>query len=163
MVNRRLTISFDVDAVLAGFTELLYHRGLIPKDHVITEWGDPYIRTIYPLLLHNERFWLSLPVIDTIPEGVTPTCYLTSREIPMHWTEAWLLSMGFPCAPVVVTEDKAKMMQLLDIDVHIDDSASHFKEIIDSGKTCLLYDRTWNQEVKTDLRIKKLSEIINHI
>lgn len=156
-------ISVDIDAVIAGFTEEFYNRGLIPKDHVITKWDDPYIRAIYPLLKKIEEFWLNLPVIDTIPKGITPSYYLTSREIPKQWTEAWLWRNGFPHAPVIVAEDKALAMRVLNIDLHIDDSLFHFNEINGMGKvnrTCLLYDRTWNQGVETDLRIKKLEDIL---
>ena len=86
-------IGLDIDEVLADWvghwTQL--HAQEIPE----TWYFDRNIGAKFDDLKDNKDWWLSIPV-KTHPNEIhfEPHCYITSRSIPVEWTEEWLDKNG---------------------------------------------------------------------
>lgn len=151
-----LRIGLDLDDCLCEFWEsycLFYHTDKNPrhlKDSQIT-------KNVVRELKFNRRFWLSLPVKNTL--DFTPTLYCTARVNNKVWTKKWLTNNGFPNSPVYQMYghrvDKSKRIKGK-IDVFIDDSVYNMIQLNLSGIPCLLYDTPRNQEWGDIGRVKSL-------
>ena len=75
---------------------------------------------------------------------------------------AWFKKQGLDMMMLFVPFGKTK--EDLDFfDVFIDDRGDTIENVVDNGKIGILYDQPWNQEVKKGIRVKNLSEAINHL
>lgn len=166
----RARLAVDVDGVLCDFVNAIYQKGvelmLIEEIEVPTcmqqyEFPD-IIGTLYKALLDEKSFWLNLPVHDNTL-CVVPTAYVSAREIPVSWTQEWLLSNGFPAAPVYHTNGASKVDLLTDlgIQVMVEDCPSHYFQINKAGIPTYLYSQPYNINIEAEQhRIDKLSHLI---
>ena len=85
---------------------------------------NPYWNANYDLgeklkeLANNEDFWVNLPVKHR--PSFEPTCYISSRSIPVEFTEKFIQKAGLPCAPVYHVpwnETKVEVLKSNNIDI----------------------------------------------
>src|SRR5687767_1701261 len=127
-----MRITLDVDDVLSSFKEHLldyYDLDRTPP----TSWDDPRFLEYVPKSYLIEDFWLTIPrAFDPSILTFSPVAYVTSRGVPSSLTKRWLDENGFPDAPVItVGHNQSKLQVLINmkIDLHLDDSYKHYKEI----------------------------------
>lgn len=74
----------------------------------------------------------------------------------------WIDYHNLPCDDLIEVEhgiDKA----LYDYDMFVDDSPVNYNAFVKAGKTCALFDRSWNRHIDAEIRISSILEISNHI
>lgn len=152
-----MRIGCDVDGVLANFAGFCADMGLA------TKWGTP--EGVWRYLYGSSEFWYDIPPYRKGPLPFSPIIYITSRPTIMwNTTVHWLRDHGFlgNARVEAIGFDTSKYHYVKDngLDLFIDDNADNFVEINDSGTTCLLLDRPWNQDVHAGkLRIYNLDEV----
>lgn len=159
---RRAKIGLDIDEVLADWVGhwTKHHGQAVPET-----WNfDRDIKAKFEVLADDKDFWLSIPV-KTHPRDIhfEPHCYITSRSIPVEWTQEWLDKNGFPTMPVYsvgLGESKVEVAKASGIDIFVDDRYENFVELNQNGVCCFLFDapHNWRYDVGYK-RIKSLSEI----
>jgi len=155
-------IGLDIDEVLADWV------GHWTKKHgqeAPETWNfDRNISDKFEALADDKDFWLSIPV-KTKPEDIhfEPHCYITSRSIPVEWTEEWLDKNGFPTMPVYsvgLEESKIEVAKRSGIDIFVDDRFENFVELNNAGICCYLFDALHNRRYDVGhKRIKSLREL----
>lgn len=159
---RRPKIGLDIDEVLADWVgHWTKHHGL----EVPETWNfDRNIKDKFDSLKDDKEFWLSIPV-KTQPSdiGFEPHCYITSRSIPVEWTQEWLDKNGFPTMPVYSVgfgESKIDVAKRSGIDIYVDDRFENFVEMNNAGICCFLFDSPHNKRYEVGFkRIKSLKEL----
>lgn len=155
-------IGLDIDEVLADWVGhwTKYHGQEVPET-----WNfDRSIKEKFDLLKDDKEFWLSIPV-KTKPEEIhfEPHCYITSRSIPVEWTQEWLDKNGFPTTPVYSVgfgESKVKVAKESGIEIFVDDRFENFVELNNAGICTYLFDANHNKRYNVGhKRIKSLSEL----
>lgn len=158
-----LRIGLDIDEVLCDFVSewVIVHGQSIP-----TSWRfDRDIKSKFELMKNNKDFWLNLPV-KTSPDDIhfEPACYITSRPIPVEWTEEWLDNNGFPAMPVYSCgngESKVEYAKQEKLDIFVDDRYENFVELNQNGICCYLFDAPHNQRYEVGhKRIKSISDLL---
>jgi hypothetical protein len=157
-------IGLDIDEILADWV------GHWTKRHgqeVPETWNfDRDIASKFELLKDDKDFWMSIPV-KTNPKDIhfEPHCYITSRIIPIEWTQEWLDSNGFPTVPVYSIPHGTSKVQVAlksGIDVFVDDRFDNFVELNRAGICCYLFDAPHNQRYSVGhKRIKSLGELFS--
>ena len=144
-VSESPRIALDVDDVVADFL-----------GGYATKTGDklnPYWNASYDLpnklreLASDEDFWVNLPVKHR--PNFEPTCYISSRSIPVEFTQKFIQKAGLPCAPVYHVpwnESKVDVLKANKIDILIDDKPQNFLEATRNGIFCYLMDCSHNQD-----------------
>ena len=97
-------------------------------------------------LAQNKEFWLDLPVIRK-PDFV-PHAYVSSRSIPVEWTQEWLEKNELPCRPVYhvpFNTSKVEVLKEIGAEFFIDDRFENFIEVQNSGICSFLMDAKHNQ------------------
>jgi 5'(3')-deoxyribonucleotidase len=158
----RPKIGLDIDEVLADWVAhwTAKHGLEVPET-----WNfDRNINAKFDSLKDDKEFWLSIPV-KTKPQDIhfEPHCYITSRSIPVEWTEEWLDKNGFPTMPVYSVgfgESKIEVAKKSGIEIYVDDRFENFVEMNNAGICCYLFDAPHNQRYNVGYkRIKSLSEL----
>lgn len=159
----RPKIGLDIDEVLADWVGhwTKYHGQEIPEI-----WNfDRDIKSKFDSLKDNKDFWLSIPV-KTKPSDITfePHCYITSRSIPVEWTQEWLDSNGFPTMPVYSVghnESKVEVAIKSGIEIFVDDRYENFVELNNAGICTFLFDAPHNKRYNVGYkRIQNLKELV---
>lgn len=160
---KRPKIGLDIDEVLADWVgHWTRHHGL----EVPETWNfDRNIKEKFELLKDDKNFWLSIPVkIKPSDINFEPHCYITSRSIPIEWTQEWLDNNGFPTMPVYSVgfgESKIEVAKKSGIDWFVDDRYENFVELNNAGICTFLFDSPHNQRYNVGYkRIKSLKELI---
>lgn len=155
-------IGLDIDEVLADWVG---HWTKLHGQEVPETWNfDRNIRKKFQSLSENKDWWLSIPV-KTEPSEIhfEPHCYITSRPIPLEWTQEWLDKNGFPTTPVYSVgygESKVEIAKKVGLDIFVDDRFENFVELNKAGICTYLFDAPHNQRYDVGhKRIKSLSEL----
>ncbi len=116
------------------------------------------------LMATDEEFWLSIP--PKIAPGdipFEPHCYVTSRSIPVEWTQRWLDQNGYPAMPVISVpfgESKVAALKDAGVTMFVDDHFQNFVDINAAGIPCFLFDTPQNQRHNVGhKRIKSLRDL----
>lgn len=144
---RRAKIGLDIDEVLADWVGhwTRYHGQEVPET-----WNfDRDIKAKFESLKDDKEFWLSIP-LKTKPSQLffEPHCYITSRSIPVEWTQEWLDKNGFPATKVYsvnLDQSKVQVAKESGIDIFVDDRFENFVELNRAGICCYLFDAPHNK------------------
>lgn len=159
----RPKIGLDIDEVLADWVGhwTTHHGQEVPET-----WNfDRHIKEKFDQLKNDKDFWLSIPV-KTPPNEINfePHCYITSRSIPIEWTEEWLDKNGFPTMPVYCVPfgvSKIDVAKQSGIDIFVDDRYENFVELNNAGICTYLFDAPHNKRYDVGYkRIKSLKELV---
>ena len=155
-------IGLDIDGVIADFHLHFCNYLNIPIYEPI-HWNDPIIRNKFNEVREDEKFWLTMPKLDTeIP--FEPHCYITSRSINPVITQQWLEKNGFPIAPLYCVghnESKVAIAKESGVEIFVDDKYENFTELNKSGICCFLYDAPHNKKYNVGYkRIFNLNSLI---
>ena len=134
---KNLKIGLDVDDVLAGFYPAMCERYGKSVD-VVDIWDGKkdckWLKKAFPEVVDDFDFWRTLPVI-TRPESINFSfdCYISAFPEQMYDARIiWLMNNGFPCKPLICSDDKLSICKEYGINVLIDDK----KDTIDQVKEC---------------------------
>lgn len=159
---RRAKIGLDIDEVLADWVG---HWTAKHVQEVPETWNfDRDIKSKFELLKDDKDFWMSIPV-KTKPSDIhfEPHCYITSRNIPVEWTQEWLDKNGFPTMPVYSVgheQSKVDVAKSSGIEIYVDDRFENFVELNNAGICCFLFDAPHNRRYDVGYkRIKSLKEL----
>jgi len=156
-------IGLDIDDVLADWVKhwTKYHSQDIPDS-----WNfDRDINSKFEALKDDKEFWLSIPV-KTDPKDIPfePHCYITSRSIPLEWTQRWLDLNRFPAAPVYSVgfeKPKVEVAKKSGITLFVDDRYSNFVELNNAGICTYLFDAPHNHRYQVGhKRIFSLKDLV---
>lgn len=156
-------IVLDIDDVVADFIGA-YKIHTNQLNLPIQNWYFSYKTSANLKLLHdNKDFWVNMPVLHK--PNFIPHAYVSSREIPIAWTEEFLEKNQFPCRPVYhlgYGESKVEKLKELDTMIFIDDKITNFIEAQKAGITSYLMDSSHNENFNVghrriyDLNINKI-------
>lgn len=155
-------IGLDIDEVLADWVShwTTHHGQEVPET-----WNfDRNISEKFKKLENDRDFWLSIPVKTHSGDiHFEPHCYITSRSIPVGWTEEWLDVNGFPTMPVHsvgLDESKVEVARNSGIDLFVDDRYENFVELNNAGICTFLFDAPHNRRYNVGYkRIKSLKDL----
>lgn len=141
-------IGLDIDEVLSSFIE---HYNSYYGEEIVPEMWN-FCKNMPEKMKHlesNKDFWITMPV-KTNPKDIPfePHCYITSRNIPIEWTEEWIKNSGFPTAPVYsvgFNNSKAETVKNCGVDIFVDDGFENFVELNNAGVFCYLFDAPHNK------------------
>lgn len=156
-------IGLDIDGVICNFEDAYCKKyGHSGFDH----WSSDY-KTKENLedAIKTEDFYLNLePMIKGEEIPFEPHCYITSRSIPVEWTERWLQKNRFPTRPVYTLpfgSSKVETAKSAGIDIFVDDSYTNFVELNKGGICTFLMDRPHNRKYDVGFkRIHSLKELV---
>jgi len=155
-------IVLDIDEVVCGWAE--GYKAYTGKELGGAYWDGSYtIGTDLAELAMKEDFWVNLPCIRK-PDFV-PHAYVSSRSIPVEWTQKWLEKNGLPCRPVhhvPFNHSKVEVLKSIGAEYLIDDRFDNFYEAQSNGITAFLMDATHNQHY--DVGYRRIKELkLKHI
>lgn len=156
-------IGLDIDEVLADWVGhwTKFHGQQTPEF-----WNfDKNISEKFEALKDDKEFWLSVPPkIKPSELPFEPHCYITSRSIPVSWTEEWIEKNGFPTMQVYSVPhgvSKVSVAKESGIDIFVDDRFDNFRELNNAGVCCFLFDAPHNRRYEVGFkRIYSLGELI---
>lgn len=155
-----MNIFLDIDEVVCDFISGIEKKHPILKERDVTNYLLPDGVVDWDVLYQDSFFWLNLPVLDR--PTVKIAGYVSHRLFDTRITEFWLHINRFDPSKVLhVTTSCHKVEVLLSYrcDLYVDDKPQTFYECESAGINVYLYDRPWNQHVKTNKRIYKLAEL----
>lgn len=161
---KRPRIGLDIDEVLADWVgHWITRHGIEDRPEC---WNfDRDIHKKFEEMKDDKEFWVTLPV-KTKPSDIPfePTCYITSRSIPIEWTQEWLHRNKFPSAPVYTVDfehSKVEVAKKAGIDWYVDDRYENFVELNNAGICTFLFDAPHNKRYNVGYkRIKNLAELV---
>lgn len=138
-------VALDVDDVVADFINGFKEKtGLEMNPY----WSSNYnIADELKALSNDEEFWTNLKVKHY--PNFEPACYISSRSIPVAFTEKFIQKAGLPCAPVFHVPwntSKVKVLKENNINILVDDKVENFLEATKAGVFCYLMDAPHNQK-----------------
>lgn len=161
------SVYLDIDGVIAAFEEHFLewfgYEGIHAND-----WNDPIFRRKFDEISNNEKFWSSLPALET-PHSITyPIAgYCTSRSIPIEMTQRWLDNQRFPTGKLIslkLGESKVAALKEAGCEFFIDDSIKNFIELQSNGINCFLKTRPHNEKYEVGhFRVNNLTEFFDKI
>lgn len=160
---KRPKIGLDIDGVLCDFFKG-YHEKF--KGPVFNHWYSDYATGQHlQEVIKDDEFYLSLPaLIDGKDIPFEPHCYITTRSIPVEWTEKWLQKNGFPTKKVYSLpfgSSKVEVAKEAGIDIFVDDKYENFVELNNGGICTFLFDAPHNQKYNVGFkRIHSLKELV---
>ena len=177
MINE-LKIGLDVDGVLADVihTWLDYNnkiRRTIKKEE-ISEWDfwkfyniDKY--DFYKELSLCWQTWREIPsteanlsTITSKLEKIGEVDIVTAREKSTHtYVKSWLSSQKIAYKNYIGVSEGSEKTKL-DYDIFIDDSPINAQNMLDEGKSVILYTQPWNKKFD-DPRVKRISQLKDSI
>jgi len=111
-------------------------------------------------LKKDKTFWLNIkPKINPKDLKFEPVCYITTRSIPVEWTEEWLDKYGFPVAnvhSVGFDMSKVEIAKKENLDFFIDDRFENFLELNKNGVCTLLLNTHHNKNF--DVGYKRIKD-----
>lgn len=137
-----MKISIDLDDTVVSF-----------YSHYVKIFGEPktdlsITKMVRTVLLKNEKFWLSQPLINY--PNFCPHCYCTARLISPYLIRKQLRINKLPNAPIYrvkgVSLSKYNQLKKSGAEVHIDDSIKNFIDLNLKGMPCLLIDTPYNKD-----------------
>jgi len=157
-------IGLDIDDCLNNFVSQYCDKFKLP---IPSHWY--FDRQMYQRL--NElpiSFWENLtPKFNGNELKFTPTCYITSRSVPVKITEDWLDKHNFPVAPVYsvgLEMSKVDAAKKAGIEYFIDDRYENFIELTNAGITTFLLTAEHNKNFNVGYyRINSVNEILDKI
>lgn len=158
-------IGLDIDEVLADWVGhwTKHHGQEVPEN-----WNfDRNIADKFAILAEDKDFWMSIPA-KTKPSDIhfEPHCYITSRSIPVAWTEEWLDIHGFPASRVYSIghgESKVDVAKESGIDIFVDDRYANFVELNNAGICTYLFDAEHNKRYNVGhKRLKSLGDLFKN-
>jgi len=156
-------ITLDIDEVVCQWQKGYSDRFNCTIDP--NYWNQSYaISDNLTLLKSDKDFWTDLQVKHR--PNFEPHAYVSSRSIPIAWTEEFLEKNNLPCAPVYHVdfgESKIEVLTSIGSEIHIDDSFKNFKECEENGITAFLMDAPHNQHYNVGYRRIKDLQIKNII
>lgn len=161
---RRMKIGFDIDEVLADWTQGWADAfGTNPRP---TSWSFDYrnAKLFKGDKAKLEAIYSSLKrKIEPEDLPFEPHCYITSRSIDEQVTKDWIERNGFPSRPVYTLpfgSSKVEAAIKSGIDVFVDDNVDTFLELNAAGILTYLWDCPHNKRFDAGFkRIKSLKEI----
>jgi len=121
-------VVLDIDEVVCGWAQ--GYKDFTGKDIQSSYWDSCYGFTAeLDELAKNKEFWLGLPCIRK-PDFV-PHAYVSSRSIPVEWTQEWLQKNELPCRPVYhvpFDTSKVEVLESINTEFFIDDRFENFRE-----------------------------------
>ena len=155
-------IVLDIDEIVCGWAQgYALRKG---KEIAAAYWDSSYsIGMDLEELMKDQFFWENLPCIRK--PDFTPYAYVSSRSIPVKWTENWIEKNGLPCRPVIHVPfgaSKVEELKKLKADIFIDDRIENFLEVQNAGITTFLMDASHNQHINVgykrifDLKIRNV-------
>lgn len=155
-------IVLDVDDVVADFSTAFHSRFNIP---VAAYWNGSYeMKSRLDEIIQTKDFYVNLPVKHK--PNFMPHAYVSSRSIPVEWTQEFLEKSGLPCCPVYHVPFEASKLEVLkriDAEIFIDDKFDNFLEAQKGGITSYLMDAPHNQHYEVGYRRIKNLDIKNII
>lgn len=156
-------IGLDIDEVLADWIGAWTERHGM-QDPVLFWNFDRDIKEKFQKMKDDKDFWLSVkPKIDPRELPFEPHCYITSRSIPVEWTEQWLQKHNFPAVPVYCVpfnQSKIEVAKQSGIDWFVDDRYENFVELNNAGICTFLLDCEHNRRYDVGFkRIYSLNDI----
>jgi hypothetical protein len=155
-------IVLDIDEVVCGWAE--GYKLYTGKDIQSTYWDSRYGFSVeLSELAKGKRFWINLPCIRK-PDFV-PHAYVSSRSIPVEWTQEWLEKNQLPCRPVYhvpFDASKIEILKSIGTEYFVDDRFENFTEATKAGVCTFLMDATHNQHYNVgyrrikDLKLKNI-------
>lgn len=97
-------------------------------------------------LAEDKEFWVNLPKLRQ-PDFV-PHAYVSSRGVPVEWTEEWIEKNDLPCRPVIHVPfgaSKVEELKKLNTEIFIDDRFENFAEAMRAGICTFLMDAKHNK------------------
>lgn len=157
-------IGLDIDEVLGDWVgHWITRHGIEDRPEM---WNfDRDIHKKFEEMKDDKEFWLTIPV-KTSPCDIPfePACYITSRSIPIEWTQEWLDKNKFPAVPVYRVDfehSKVEVAKQAKIDWYVDDRYENFVELNNAGICTFLFDAPHNKRYNVGYkRIKSLKELI---
>jgi hypothetical protein len=144
VVSKIPRVALDVDDVVADF---LGGYREATGDTTNPYWSSSYkIRENLEILKEDKDFWVNLKVLHR--PNFEPVCYISSRSIPVEWTQEFIQKNGLPCAPVYHVpwnESKVEFLIKNHIDVLVDDKIANFQEAMRAGVFCYLMNAPHNE------------------
>jgi len=157
-------IGLDLDDVCVSFIPEFAKRFNLPEP---TSWSWFYdSKKYFDEVANDKDFWLNLPAkIDPKTIPFEPHAYLTSRSIPVEWSQTWLETHGFPARKVYsVPFNTSKVAVAIEsgIDIMVDDRYDNFIELNKNGICCFLFDCNHNRRYDVGYkRIFNLNELVH--
>ncbi len=146
-------IVLDVDDVVADFTEAFSKRYNVDAK---SYWDGYYdIEQKLEEIKNDKDFYISLKV--KFKPNFMPYAYVSSRSIPVEWTQEFLQNNDLPCRPVYhvpFNTSKLEVLKKIGTEIFIDDKFDNFLEAQQNGITSFLMDAPHNQHY--DVGYKRL-------
>lgn len=137
-------VALDVDDVVADFLGAYAER---TGDTLNPYWAASYnMMENLDELADDEDFWVNLKVKHR--PNFEPVCYISSRSIPVEFTQKFIQKAGLPCAPVFHVNwntTKVNVLKENKIDILVDDKVENFLEATKAGIFCYLMDAPHNR------------------
>lgn len=137
-------VVLDIDDVVADFATSFCERFELPT---LTYWNARFdMKEKLDEITKDETFYVNLPVKHR--PNFIPYAYVSSRSIPVEWTEKFLQLRGLPCRPVhhvPFDTSKIDVLKKIGAELFIDDRFENFQEAQAAGITSFLMDAPHNQ------------------
>lgn len=148
-------IVLDVDDVVADFSSAYAERfGNTNQNYWDFSYKLPKNLEDLVNSEEGESFFVNLPIKHR--PNFIPHAYVSSRSVPVEWTEKFLEKNGLPCRPVHHVPFGAskieKLKALGDDIIFIDDKIENFLEAEKAGMTAYLMDAKHNQYINVGYR-----------
>lgn len=152
-------IGLDIDDVIADFTGAFGKKFGFPEPE---NWRFTYnLKECFKEICATKDFYVNLPVkINPADIPFEPHCYITSRSIPVEWTQEWLEKNNFSCKPVYCVpfeESKLDIAKKSGIDIFVDDKFTAFAELNNAGICTYLFDNPHNR--RYDVGYKRIYDL----
>lgn len=153
--------------MLAEFEQHFLEWFNLPAHHA-TDWKDLRFTKNMWKVENYELFWRTVPrIFDPYGLDLKIAGYCTARACGHHTIYNWLLSNGFPSAPIFnvgYNGSKGKLLKNIGCDVFIDDAIHNFEDCWKHGVTCYLMTRPHNLEYDAkEYRVSNIYEFLNKI
>lgn len=150
-------IVLDIDEVVCGWTTGYEQK--TGKQLKKGYWDSSYgVSKDLLELAKDKEFWLGLPCIAR--PDFTPHAYVSSRGIPVEWTQEWIEINGLPTKPVYHVDwntSKIDVLKKIGAQYFVDDRFENFVEAQQAGICSYLMDAPHNQHHEVGYkRIKEL-------
>lgn len=144
-------IVLDIDDVVADFAGAYKEKfGEVPQRY----WDHTYnMPERLDEITKNKDFYVNLKVKHR--PNFTPHAYVSSRSVPVEWTQEFLEKNGLPCRPVhhvPFNTSKVETLKSIGAEVLVDDKFENFKEAQLNGITAFLMDAEHNQHYDVGYR-----------
>ena len=131
-LRERLRIGCDLDDTIFGFSE-----GYLKRFKKFPKYDWAITRNVTNILIHERDFWINLPVIRR--PNFIPKLYCSARVNNKRWSKKALEINDLPNSPLFQVPGyhipKSKYIKGR-IDVFIEDSPKHWKELNSAGIPC---------------------------